>query len=310
LSISEIDALFRLPVDEFTAARNALAATLKKAGQADAAARVKALARPPVSAWAVNQLYWRHRKAFDALLAAGDRLRRVQATSLRAAGPRGDGLREAMEARREALAELTTHVGALLEAAGHAASPDTTRRIATTLDALATWGGGTDGPQPGRLTDDVEAPGFEALTSLVKGRGGRARGAGPSRVIPFAQREAQRAARPRDPAAEKRRRDAERAAQRAARAAAVRAAERALGEARKTAARAEAALKQAAARAKTAERKKEALSGQMEKVAAEADRARQQARRVAAAAEEAAQAVADAERALEEARRARHAVRG
>lgn len=306
---SDIDALFQLPVDEFTSARNALATRLKAAGQADAASRVKALPKPPVSAWAVNQLYWRHRKAFDALLATGDRLRRAQATSLRAASPRGDGLREAMEARRAALAELTTRAGALLEAAGHAASPDVTRRIATTLDALATYGSGTDGPQPGRLTDDVAAPGLEALTSLVQGRGGRARGAGPSRIIPFGTREAQRAGTPRDPAAEKRRREAERKAQRAALAAAVRAAERALADARKAAARAEAALKQAAARAKTAEQNKEAIAARLEKVAADADRARQEARRVAAEAEEAAQAVADAERALEDARRARRSLR-
>jgi hypothetical protein len=306
---SDIDALFRLPADEFTSARNALATRLKAAGQADAASRVKSLPKPPVSAWAVNQLYWRHRQAFDALLAAGDLLRRAQARSLRAASPRGDGLREAMEARRAALAELTTRAGVLLEAAGHAASPDMTRRIATTLDALAAYGSGTDGPQPGRLTNDVDAPGIEALTSLVKGRAGRARGAGPSRVIPFGKRETQRAGRPSDPAAEKRRREAERKAQRGAQAAAVRAAERALADARKAAARAEAALRQAAAHAKTAEQTKEAIAVRLEKVVADADRTRQQARRVAADAEEAAQAVADAERALEDARRARRSPR-
>jgi hypothetical protein len=295
---SDIDALFRLPIDEFTAARNALANALKAAGQTDAAARVKALPKPPLSAWAVNQLYWRHRKAFDALLATGERLRRVQATSLRAAG-KGDALREAMEERRTALAELTKEAGALLEAAGHAASPETTRRITTTLDALATYGRQAKGPQPGRLTDDVEAPGIEALTSLVKGRGGR--DGRPSRVIPFAQREAERAAKPSDPAAEKRRHEAEQKAL----AAAVRAAERTLADARKAAARAEAALKQAAARAKAAEQKKDAMAAQLEKIGADADRTRQDARRIAAEAEEAAQALEDAERALDEARRAR-----
>jgi len=297
---SEIDALFRLPLTEFTAARNALADKLKAAGQTDAAARVKALAKPPLSAWAVNQVYWRHRKAFDALLSAGERLRRAQVSSLRAAGGKGGGLRDAMEARRAALAELTTRAGSLLQAAGHPATPEVTRRITVTLDALATYGHHADGPWPGRLTDDVEAPGIEALAALVNGRGKG--GAGPSRVIPFAQREAERGG-AEDPAAEKRRREAERKAL----AAAVRDAERALADARKTAARAEAALKQAAARARIAEQKKEALAPQLEKLAAAADRARQEARRVAAKAEEAAQAVADAERALEDARRARDA---
>ena len=57
----EIDALYRLPLAEFVAARNALA---RRAG--DRAAAVKGLARPATAAWAVNQLYWRRRGVFDA----------------------------------------------------------------------------------------------------------------------------------------------------------------------------------------------------------------------------------------------------
>lgn len=296
---AEIDALFQLPPDQFTPARNALATRLKAAGRTDAAARVKELSKPPISAWAVNQLYWRHRKSFDGLLAAGDRLRRAQASSLRAAGGKGGGLRDAMESRREALAALTTRARTVLEAAGHAATPEIARRVTTTLDALATYGHHPDGPRPGRLTDDVDAPGMEALAALVQGTGGRKRG--PTRVIPF-EREAERTrGAAADPAAEVRRREEKRRRL----AAAVRDAERALAGARRTAARAEAALKQAAARAKGAEQKKDALAAAIETLAARAERARQDARRVAAHAEEAAQAVADAERALEEARQAR-----
>ncbi|OFW02286.1 MAG: hypothetical protein A3J29_22990 [Acidobacteria bacterium RIFCSPLOWO2_12_FULL_67_14b] len=299
---ADIDALFQLPVNEFIPARDALAARLKAAGRVEAGSRVKALAKPPLSAWAVNQLYWRHRKAFDQLLAAGERLRRAQATTLRSAGGKGAGLRGVMEARRGALAALSTRAGSLLEEAGHASSPELTRRITATLDALATYGGMPDGPRPGRLTGDVEAPGIESLAALV-GRRAR-RGTGPTRVIPFAQRrETGREGKPRDPEAERRRRAAEERAQRAA----VRAAERALGEARRTAARAEAALRRAAGGAVAAERKRAALAVRFDKVTAEAERARQRARRVAAKAEEAAQAVADAERALEDARRERGA---
>jgi hypothetical protein len=294
----EIDALFQLPLDQFTPARNALATRLKAAGRTDAAARVKQLSKPPLSAWVVNQLYWRHRKSFDGLLAAGERLRRAQASSLRAAGGKGGGLRDAMESRREALAALTTRAGAVLETAGHAAGPEIARRITTTLDALATYGHHPNGPRPGRLTDDVEAPGIETLAALVQGTGGRK--SGPTRIIPF-EREPERKRAAADPAAEERRREEKRKRL----AAAVRDAERALRGARRTAARAEAALKQAAARAKAAERKKDALAAAFETLTANADRARQDARRVAARAEEAAQAVADAERALEEARQAR-----
>src|ERR1051325_10512067 len=71
----EIDDLFRLPLAEFTGARNALAARLKKEGRSNDAERVKLLGKPSVSAWTVNQLYWNHREAFDKLIATGKRLK-------------------------------------------------------------------------------------------------------------------------------------------------------------------------------------------------------------------------------------------
>jgi hypothetical protein len=39
---------------------------------------VKALVKPSITACAVNQLYWKHREAFDRLIATGERLRRAQ----------------------------------------------------------------------------------------------------------------------------------------------------------------------------------------------------------------------------------------
>src|SRR4030095_14046024 len=74
------DDLFRLPLSEFTTARNALAAKLKKDGDTEESERIKALSKPPVSAWVANQLYWKHRSAFDRLLAAGGELRKRQAS--------------------------------------------------------------------------------------------------------------------------------------------------------------------------------------------------------------------------------------
>src|SRR4030095_9021422 len=100
----EIDALFTLPLAEFTGARNTLAARLKKEGRPNDADRVKLLAKPSISAWTVNQLYWDHRKAFDQLLATGNRLRPAQ--KLRLAGKAG-GMRDSLDARREALVNLS-----------------------------------------------------------------------------------------------------------------------------------------------------------------------------------------------------------
>src|SRR5688572_27280395 len=72
----EIDDLFRLPLPEFTAARNALAKKLGKLGSVDEAARVKSLAKPPATAWAVNQLYWQDPQAVERLIGVTERVRK------------------------------------------------------------------------------------------------------------------------------------------------------------------------------------------------------------------------------------------
>ncbi len=95
----EIDALFKLPLGEFTPARNVLAAQFKKAGQQAQADAAKALPKPSVAAWTVNQLYWRHRGPYDRLIEAGDRFRQVQ--SAQNAQP-GQGARTPRSATRGA----------------------------------------------------------------------------------------------------------------------------------------------------------------------------------------------------------------
>src|SRR5258706_15993589 len=73
----DIDALFKLPLTEFISARKALAARLKKNGLVSEAEGVKALAKPSISAWTVNQLYWRHREGCHELVATRSRFRQA-----------------------------------------------------------------------------------------------------------------------------------------------------------------------------------------------------------------------------------------
>ena len=164
----EVDELFKLPLAEFIAARNTLAARLKQSGRANDASLVKTLAKPSVSAWTVNQLYWNHRDAFDRLIAAGQRLR----------GKVTD-VRGVLEARSTALSHLSDLATSLLSDAGHNPSPDMIRRVTTTLEALSAL---SDGPTPGRLTQDVDPPGFESLASIVPGAGMMKRTVEPARV--------------------------------------------------------------------------------------------------------------------------------
>lgn len=292
---SEIDALFQLPLAEFTAQRNALAARLKKAGRAADADAVKSVQKPPASAWAINQVAWQHPAEIHALLAVGERFRAAQAAQL--SGKAAD-LRGLLNERRDALAGLMKRANAILEGAGHSASPDMGRRIATTLEALATWGRAEGAPQAGRLTDDLDPPGFEALAALVprsSGGAGGGKAAEPPRVLPFRQEPRARRGKGTDDDAEARRVKAREA---------VQAAEKALREAQRDAERAEAALKSAAARAKAAEKAKAEIEPRYEKALAAAQEAAKEARRVAQDAEDAAQAVTDAEQALEKAKTA------
>ena len=165
---NDLDALFRLPVAEFTAARNALAVQLKKGGRRDESDRVKALLKPSITAWAVNQLYWQHREAFDRLIATGQRFREAQ-TSGRA-GKIAD-MREALDARREALSHLSDLATALLRDGGSSPTPETIHRISTTLEALSAYASFSDDLRPGRLTRDVDPPGFDSFASLIPSAG-------------------------------------------------------------------------------------------------------------------------------------------
>jgi hypothetical protein len=162
----DIDALFKLPLAEFTGARNALAARLKKEGRRNDADRVKLLAKPSVSAWTVNQIYWDHREAFDRLIASGRRLRPAQ--KLRLAG-KVAGMRDSLDARREVLAHLSDLATDLLREAGSNPSPDTLRRVTTTLEAMSAYALLSNGPTPGRLTHDLDPPSFDSLASLMSG---------------------------------------------------------------------------------------------------------------------------------------------
>jgi len=100
----DVDALYRLPLAEFTAARNTLAARLKQGGRRNEADFVKTLGKPPVSAWAVNQLYWNHRDAFDRLIATRERFRQAQNSRL---SRKAADMRSALDARREALSHVS-----------------------------------------------------------------------------------------------------------------------------------------------------------------------------------------------------------
>jgi hypothetical protein len=142
-----VSTIYRGPLDTFVVERKRLADELKTGGDKPGAARLSKLARPTMSAWAVNQLWWNERATFDNFLASAARVR--------------DGDLSALAAHREATAALRARAATILEDAGRGAADATLRRVTVTLQALAAAGGFAPDPD-GALTADRDAPGFGA----------------------------------------------------------------------------------------------------------------------------------------------------
>jgi hypothetical protein len=297
---SDVDALFQLSPPQFVSARNALAAQLKKAGRDDASARVKSLPKPSISAWAINQLYWKHRAAFEKLLATGERFRQAQASRL--AGRNAD-IRRLLNERRDELSAMARLAAEILKRASGSAPPGVMRRITASLEALSAYGALAGAPRPGRLVEDVDPPGFDALAALVPRVGDGTPATIPSRVLAFQKEDKPASTRRKRSADDGREREKERQAKLAAARAAKQEASRAVASARRQALEAQTTLKKAATRAKETEDRMVAAEQRLQKETSLAHEARQRARRAAVEAESAAQAVEEAERALERATR-------
>ena len=301
----QVDALFELPLTAFTGARNDLAARLKRGGRADDANLVKALAKPSVSAWAVNQLYWKHRDEFDRLLAAGQHFRQAQTSH---SSGRVVDMRESLDARREALSRLSDLAAVVLRDAGHNPTADTLHRITTTLEAVSAFATPSDGPTPGRLSQDVDPPGFGSLASLIPGTDTKQPNEELARVTPSQkpeQKPQQIASSEGDVQKVRQLEEAHRARIAAAKAS-LQEARTSLTKARSRAQSLEAAqekahaeMKAADAEAKSAETQLCKAEERFKKASADSQDAANRAQRIASEAEEASQAVEEAGRTVE-----------
>jgi len=295
---NDIDALFRLPLAEFIGARKTLAARLKQEGRTEAADRVKALPKPSISVWAVNQLYWRHRNEFERLVAAGQRFRRAHTTRTAKAGE----LNEALDARREALNRLSDLANALLREGGHNPALETMRRIATTLEALSAYAVLPDDQAAGRLTKDLDPPGFESLAPFIRAVATTRRVDEPARVP--ANKSAAASTRTRENSLaikEAGRVEETRQATLAAAKAALRAVKKTLVEARSKATSLQAEQKKADIEVKNGEQRKREAEQRFREASAASAAASVRAQNIQREVERAAKAVDDAERAVAQA---------
>ncbi|MGH2774812.1 MAG: hypothetical protein ACRDJT_05180 [Actinomycetota bacterium] len=153
--VDSAEDLYGLPLDEFTAARNALSAELKKAGDEESAAAVKTMKKPPVGAWAINQLARSDSDDVATLLDAGERLRRAQDSVMEGSDPAA--LRSAMADRRELVTELARRAAKRLEKEGAKPSRTHLDRISATLMNAAVDDEAREALRSGTLTGDVDA---------------------------------------------------------------------------------------------------------------------------------------------------------
>ena len=150
---AEVDNLYRLPLGDFTRARNALAKTLSGSEKT----QVAALLKPSLPMWVINQLYWHDTATYNALIDAAEKLRAAHRAVL--TGRKAD-TRRADELHRATVEKAFAKSTGIVEKQGvrlTGAARDTVRRVLMALP----------GDEPaGRLTRPPEPAGFSLLTGI------------------------------------------------------------------------------------------------------------------------------------------------
>lgn len=154
IALPSLDDLYAAAPEEFVAARNALAKQLKAAGDKETAAEIAQLRRPPVSAWALNQVARQQPDEIGSLLAAAAEL------SDALADPAGADLRAVQRAFRGAIETTVRATLDLVSASGRNPSPGLQQAIQATLQAAAVDEGIALALRSGVLAEDEPAPGF------------------------------------------------------------------------------------------------------------------------------------------------------
>jgi hypothetical protein len=153
----ELDRLYQLPLGEFTAARDELAKRLRDEGERDQSAEVKSLRKPPVAVWLVNRLARERELDVQRLVKAGQALTKSGGGSGAFAAARDD--------EQQALERLSQAAHEIAEREGIGAGA--VDRATQTLRAASLTDEGRRLLKQGRLTEELQPPGFEALTGVT-----------------------------------------------------------------------------------------------------------------------------------------------
>jgi hypothetical protein len=172
------DELYALPPADFTAARDELARQARSAGDREAAAQIRKLARPTVSAWLVNQLVRAAGPQMSRLYETGQSLHDAQRELA------GDRLRELSAQRRQVIAELLPEASRLAAAAGVSVSPAAADEVRVTLEAALADANARTAVRSGQLTRALTYAGLgevdlTAALAVAPAAGGTGEDTGP-----------------------------------------------------------------------------------------------------------------------------------
>lgn len=168
----DLDRLYQVPLSEFTSARDELTQQLRAQGEREKALEIKKLRKPTAGVWVVNQLVRERPLDVQRLLKAGESLTKSQA---KAAAGTPQTFPEARRDEQHALEQLAEGAREIAERAG-IGSPALGKAMET-LRAASLTAEGRELLRRGRLTEELEPPGFEALAGL----GGRGRQFAPAK---------------------------------------------------------------------------------------------------------------------------------
>ena len=161
----EIDRLYALPLEEFTAGRNALARRLKSEGDNEAAEQVAALAKPSLPVWAINQLARQEKARMRNASGRGRKAPKGRRSApspavapMPCARPRPTNAKRSETSSSERACCSSRPVGP--------ASRPVLERIRSTLGAAALAESARSTLKAGRLTDELQMSGFEALAGI------------------------------------------------------------------------------------------------------------------------------------------------
>ena len=153
-----VERLYGLPLQDFTAARNALARDTAREGDRRAAEAIRSLRKPSAAAWALNRLARSHGEEVRRLVSAGERLRDAQ-EQLLAGGDRA-AFREASKLEQQLVSDLARRAVQIARESGAAASEALERRVRDTLRAAALDPSVAAGLLAGRLVREHTAAGL------------------------------------------------------------------------------------------------------------------------------------------------------